>query len=137
MKFPAKIKQAIIKRKAGISAITFVLVAFLLWKHIFNAPIEFNAQVWREGDGLNFASKEFPRLRMADGLIKSGILLGKTMPELEALLGVQSKSTYFRPEYNLVYWLGPERGLIRIDGEWLVIKLNEEGISTVARIVRD
>ncbi len=37
----------------------------------------------------------------------------------------------------MVYWLGPERGLIRIDSEWLVLRLDEGGVVREFRIVRD
>lgn len=137
--FRAAIIVGIKNRKAGIFLAIYLLVIYFYfaWPFVFNGPIEFNPEIWRDGGNLNFGSKEFPRLRMADGLIESGILLEKTTSEIESLLGPQTKTEYFRKQYNLVYWLGPERSFISIDGEWLVIKLNEVGISTMARIVSD
>jgi hypothetical protein len=37
----------------------------------------------------------------------------------------------------MVYWLGPERGFIRIDSEWLVLRLDQSDIVREVRIVRD
>ncbi len=137
--FRAPIIEEVKKRKAGIFLVIYLLVIYFYfaWPPIFNGPIEFNPDVWRDGNNLNYGSKEFPRLRMADGLIKSGALIGKTTSGIESMLGPQTKTKYFRPQYDLVYWLGRERSIISIDGEWLVIKVNESGISTMARIVRD
>jgi hypothetical protein len=39
-----------------------------------------------------------------------------------ALLGEPPKTEYFK-EFDLVYYLGPERGFMGIDSEWLVLKL--------------
>jgi hypothetical protein len=61
---------------------------------------------------------------------------GKTRAEVEALLGPDSKSDYFR-EYDLVYWLGAERGYFGIDSEWLVIKFASDGQVADVRLVTD
>ena len=39
--------------------------------------------------------------------------------------------------WDMVYWLGPERGFIRIDSEWLVLRLAKDGRVLDNRIVRD
>ena len=63
------------------------------------------------------------------------IFEGTSRAQLEALLGVPPETPYFR-EYDYVYWLGPERGFISIDSEWLVVKINE-GVVVTAKIVKD
>lgn len=40
-------------------------------------------------------------------------------------------------EWHLIYHLGPERGVIRIDSEWLVIRFGTSDRVTEYRIVRD
>lgn len=52
------------------------------------------------------------------------------------MLGPPSDVGYFRT-YDLVYWLGLERGFMRIDSEWLVVRLDATGTATEARIVND
>jgi len=40
-------------------------------------------------------------------------------------------------EYALVYWLGAERGFIRIDSEWLVVNFDKNNRVSDALMVRD
>jgi hypothetical protein len=76
------------------------------------------------------------RLGMADRLVAQGTLHGKTRTEVVEMLGEPPLTEYFR-DWDLVYWLGPERGFIRIDSEWLVIRLSPDGRVSEYRIVRD
>lgn len=86
---------------------------------------KFESLAWKEAQ--ERSGKPYVRLEMADDLIASQSLLSKTKDEVIALLGEPEKSGYFK-EYDLVYWLGPERNsFISIDSEWLVIKLDERG----------
>ena len=78
----------------------------------------------------------YPRLEMADELIRSRLLYGKQKDELIEVLGEPSDEGYFR-RYDLVYWLGPERSWIDIDSEWLVIKLDDEGRVKEYKLERD
>lgn len=73
---------------------------------------------------------------MVDALLARQELRGRTRPEVVALLGEPDRTDYFRG-YDLVYWLGPERGLMSIDSEWLVIRLDRAGRITERRIVTD
>ncbi|MBI4747315.1 MAG: hypothetical protein HY774_02435 [Acidobacteria bacterium] len=98
-------------------------------------PTAFDPVVWRQGEQAEF-SPDAPRLRMADQLVQSKVLVGKPKPEILAMLGAPSQTDKFN-EYDLVYWLGAERGFISIDSEWLVLKCTESGIVKEARIVRD
>jgi hypothetical protein len=76
------------------------------------------------------------RLRMADDLLQSGKLTGATRQQVEDLLGPPDKTEYFK-DWTMVYWLGPERGAFRIDSEWLGVRLDERGIVSEARLLRD
>ena len=46
------------------------------------------------------------------------------------------KTEYFK-EWDLVYWLGPERGFISIDSEWLVFRFDGQKKVTDYKIMRD
>ena len=61
---------------------------------------------------------------------------GRSRGEIVALLGEPTTTDYFK-DYDLVYWLGPERGLISIDSEWLVIRLDSLGRVSDFRLVTD
>lgn len=50
--------------------------------------------------------------------------------------GSRPGSGYYR-EWDLVYWLGPERGFYSIDSEWLVVRLGPEGRVSDCQLVRD
>jgi hypothetical protein len=76
------------------------------------------------------------RLRMADDLVDNKKLIGLTRQEVVVRLGEPPKTEYFK-EFDLVYYLGPERGFISIDSEWLVLKLGPEGRVKRATIARD
>jgi hypothetical protein len=73
---------------------------------------------------------------MTDDLVNSKKLNGLTRQEVLTLLGEPPKTEYFK-EYELVYYLGPERGFMRIDSEWLVLKFGTDGRISRAVIARD
>jgi len=76
------------------------------------------------------------RLRMVDDLLDRGLLKGASRAHVEELLGPPDDTVYFR-EWDLVYWLGPERGATRIDSEWLVLRLDPSGKVVEQRLMRD
>lgn len=96
----------------------------------FRPSTNFDAARWND--------KNLPasvRLQMADDLIRTHRLDGMTRGEVIALLGEPPKTPYFK-NYELVYLLGPERGLMRIDSEWLIVTFGRDG-RPKARIARD
>jgi hypothetical protein len=96
--------------------------------------IRFDPQAWRE------AGDDDPlwptRLRMIDDLIASRRLDGAERSDVERLLGAADKTDKWT-DWDLVYWLGPERGYVRIDSEWLVIRFDGTGHVATYRTVRD
>ena len=98
-------------------------------------PVPFDRTIWLNGENVQFSS-DAPRLRMADGLVGSRVLLGKRRSEVESLLGPPTKTDKFR-NFDLVYWLGAERGYMSIDSEWLVIRLDSNDKTIKASIVSD
>jgi hypothetical protein len=59
-----------------------------------------------------------------------------TRGQVTAIVGKPTKTEYFK-EWDLVYWLGPERGWVSIDSEWLVFRFNSQQKVTDCKIVRD
>ncbi len=94
----------------------------------------FDSVRWQDEGVTN--RKPYPRLQMADDLLRRHILDGLPADSVEALLGPKPKTDYFAAR-DYVYWLGPERGWVRIDSEWLVIDLGVDGRVARAEIVRD
>jgi hypothetical protein len=105
------------------------LVALIVWSCWFPGrafdPVAWDdeRQAW---DGV--------RLEMADRLIARDVLSGMTRAKVVAMLGEPSRKGYF-PDWDLVYWLGPERGF-GVDSEWLVVRISNDSVVEY-RIVRD
>jgi hypothetical protein len=109
-----------------------VVLTVLLWYWTTSREQLFDSIRWQEESHV----KQGARLGMADSLVAHRTLLGKTRSEVVELLGEPPPTEYFR-DWDLVYWLGPERGFISIDSEWLVLRLAEDGRVQENRIVRD
>ena len=73
---------------------------------------------------------------MVDDLLRRHSFRGMTREQVTAIVGEPDKTEYFK-EWDLVYWLGPERGFMSIDSEWLVFRLDSQKKVTDLRIVRD
>jgi len=76
------------------------------------------------------------RIRMVDDLLDRYDFGGMTRDEAIGVLGEPDRTPYFR-EWDMVYWLGPERGFMSIDSEWLVLRLDRDGRVCDYRIARD
>jgi hypothetical protein len=76
------------------------------------------------------------RIRMVDDLLRSYQFRGMTRQQVVAIIGEPDKTEYFK-DWDMVYWLGPERGWMSIDSEWLVFRLNEQKQVANYKIVRD
>ena len=99
----------------------------------FFGPLPFVRSWWQADDWLDPLHK---RHRIADGLLLTGTLVGKSRAEIVAMLGEPPKTDYFE-DWSLVYMLGSERGLFSIDSEWLAMRLDITGAVTQAAIVKD
>ncbi|MEO0476612.1 MAG: hypothetical protein AAF085_11685 [Planctomycetota bacterium] len=94
----------------------------------------FDAEIWKSSPAT--WDEDSPRLMMVDDLLATGRLIGQSRESAVQMLGPADDTPYFR-DYDLVYWLGPERGFFSIDSEWLIIKLDEEGVIRDASLARD
>src|SRR5262245_48607540 len=108
-----------------------VIAALFLW-HVWLPGAPFDRDGWHDPQQV----KEGVRLTMADRLIARRALDGMTRNEVVNLLGEPPRTGYFS-HWDLVYWLGPERGWCGIDSEWLVIRLGNDGRVAECRIARD
>jgi hypothetical protein len=117
-------------------------VAFVSWV-LFGISIEsaiyskkFNSEEWKK-NAITVQNSDWPpRLVMVDNLISSNKLDGLSKAEVIELLGVPGNHDYFN-NYDLVYWLGPERSFIRIDSEWLAISFDGKNRVREYLLVRD
>ena len=100
-----------------------------------HAPLPFIQVWWRAGES-NWTDPWKRRHRMADWLVFSHALIGKTRADVVGQLGEPPPTDYFR-EWSMVYNLGLERGFFSIDSEWLVARIGQDGRVEETRIVRD
>ncbi|MGD8191228.1 hypothetical protein ACQCN2_14710 [Brevibacillus ginsengisoli] len=94
---------------AGLFAV--LLMIFILGVHEFQNS--FHHERWR--------TEQDKRVFMVDDLLQRHNLSGMNRQAIYELLGNPSETEYFKEKDNIVYWLGPGRGLVGIDNEWLVI----------------
>lgn len=92
----------------------------------------FSAAVWPDEKQV----QNGVRLEMADQIVEGKMLSGKTRAQVVEMLGEPPPIGYFRT-WDMVYYLGDERGYMSIDSEWLVVRLDKEGNVSEYRIVRD
>jgi hypothetical protein len=126
----------------ALAGVALLIVAIYAGWILFRAPAEdyahrmrFDAAVWRQAPPGDDASWPV-RLRMVDDLIDRKLLDGLTTTEVRSLLGPVEPTEKFR-NWHMVYYLGPERGLFRIDSEWFVILFDGELKVAKYEIVRD
>jgi len=94
--------------------------------------IPFDPMAWQDEDQVR--PPAYIRIRMIDDLMHRNIR-GMRRSAVDALLGPPTDTDHFR-EYDYVYWLGPERGLLGVDSEWLGIKFDRD-IVVEAILLRD
>ena len=130
---PVKKNRVLAVTVTGIACVT--IVAGVYW-HVTNGPTEFNRSVWLRAE----ITYDSPRLRMADGLVRSGALLGKSQSEIEAMLGAPTYNGYREPglvrKSGLVYKLGPECEYPGIDNEYLGLEFDPVGKVRYAHIFK-
>jgi hypothetical protein len=132
----------------GLALICVTL--FMFWEKIDNWRHQrrFDAEIWK-ADIFDKKTKRYvhdtdwpPRLCMIDDLMAGGRLIGMTKSQVIELLGPPDSTTHFGPldgksPFELEYYLGPERGFIRIDSEVLGIEFDRDGKVNSQRVTRD
>jgi hypothetical protein len=114
-----------------IACVATVMAGAVVWMR--QAPGRaFDTSVWQDEASIAKGA----RLAMADRLLANGLLIGMSRAEVVGQLGEPPPTAYFS-DWDLVYWLGPERGYMGIDSEWLVLRLDSDGRVAEQRIVTD
>jgi len=98
----------------------------------------FDAQKWIKADteGATDIEREFRILAIEDFLAHQNFK-GQTKAQVIAILGQPTQTDKFQNyNYDMIYWLGPERSCIRIDSEWLVFTLKDGQVESY-RVIPD
>jgi hypothetical protein len=116
-----------------ITAFAFLFAAPIVEDYSHRCP--FDSRVWKAS--LADDPWQNPiRLRMVDDLIRHHRLIGLSRSNVLELLGQPPPTGKFS-DWDLVYCLGPERGLFSIDSEWLVIRFDKNDKVIEAEDVQD
>ena len=100
------------------------IAALLLLLLIYKFRHTFTAKKW--------AAYPENRTLIVSDLLEKHSLTGMTESEILALLGEHNNDRgYFSAENRFVYYMGPERGFISIDSEWLIIDFENGAVSEV------
>lgn len=128
----------------GIFGVSFFIGYFLLCPAVsdyahrtpfnLNSAVRFNSISWKNENVAN-NERNSVRLRMVNDLLKKYKFVGMSRNQINELLGIPEPTGYFR-NFDYVYWLGPERGFISIDSEWLGIKFRNNVVIDV-KTLRD
>lgn len=118
------------KRKLGFVALALLVLLGITQYVRYAAKYRFDSAIWKATGGDDPA-----RVFMVDDLLRRHPLIGMPRADVEDLLGRPPATDYFR-DFEYVYWLGPERGFIAIDSEWLGLKFEQDRV-TEARVLSD
>ena len=116
-----------IKRVKAVNYIVFgafvaLAVLVLIFAAVYAYQHDFTTEKWIENPS--------ERVEIVDDLLEEYDLMGYGREELELLLGENDNDLgYFVRGDVSVYYLGPERGLLSIDSEWLVIEFEDGKVS--------
>lgn len=105
--------------------------------------VSFDPVAWREAGNLRR-----PRHAMARKIVRTQALVGLTQDDVFGMLGkpfgVNQLADFLEPEEAALYrgtdwyyWVGPERGFISIDSEWLFVLFGPSGQVTETRLMTD
>ena len=109
----------------------FLVALWLVWF----APLPFVSYGWRSSSP-DTGGPPYVRQRMADWLVLTHSLNGKSHAQVVALLGEPPTHDKFRGA-GLVFALGRERGFISIDFEWLMLTFGKAGTVENAAVITD
>lgn len=113
--------------------LTCVLLFFGVVKKLKFPGIPFDAELWQNDQQI----AEGIRQPMADRIIATKMLDGKTRDEVIEILGQPTEINEESHDWHFVYYLGPERGFISIDDEWLRIRFSKDGVVEKYAIIPD
>lgn len=141
------------KKPFYISFLIFLLVLFFMAALMFAAivlyghyytqweeshDIAFDLERWHNGSRamVNQHQEARYRISMYRDFIARQPWRGKTIVQLEAWLGKPDHFP-FPDGWDFNYWLGPQRGPLKVDSAWLCFKFDADGKAIDARMLQD
>ena len=126
------------------AALGFVFFGVVITVHLipFTLPsgsyqLKFNSSLWTSPESSFHVEGDItPRQKMLGDAV--AVLPGRTRSEIEAVLGPSLDTPYFASTgRNMIYSLGRQRAVFSVDGEWLLIWLDESDRFLRYRIASD
>lgn len=98
----------------------------------------FDSEEWKSNDASKFQSHDLTTRQKMLGYVVADVLPRQNRTAIEAQLGIPPTSSYFEElKPDLLYHLGPERGVMGIDSEWLALWFNSDGYLDSWKLLRD
>jgi hypothetical protein len=138
-------------RVVGLSAICICYLGLLLggmavfnhfyvkWEEFHD--IEFDLGLWQSGSRDKIYSPtalkiDAPRIKMCRDFIANQPWQGKTKDELKKWLG-KPDNFPFRNGWDFNYWVGLQRGPMKMDSAWLCFRFDNSGKAVEAKLMQD
>lgn len=115
----------------------YISLLFIIIPVLFSFGQVLKNQMESKFDYTRWIEKLDKRVWMIDDLLDKYDMVNMHKDKIVELLGEPTVTEYFKENDNIVYWLGPERGLVRIDSEWLVIWFDDKDYVKEIKIMRD
>ncbi|WP_235190074.1 outer membrane protein assembly factor BamE domain-containing protein [Bacillus gaemokensis] len=121
------------KHKRELKIITGVGMSLFLCCAVQLGINEYNSKFHRDA----WLEEESKRVYIVDDLLEKHKLVGKSKEEVLQLLGNPTETGRFKETNQIIYYLGDERGFIRIDSERLVLYFNDNDKVMKYKIQKD
>lgn len=119
----------------GLVCVYVMLMLYLfVWPEVnaYMRQMSFDAASWQDQEQVY--DQDPVRLRMVESLLSEHSLIGMTREQLFVLLGPGEPDGSSTD--TILYWLGPEQGLLGLEDQYLKISLENDIITAVERIMR-
>ena len=116
-----------VRKAKRINYIAFGILVVVVLDIIIVSAVYYWIHTFSTSKWLNNPEK---RTAIVDNLLEKHELVGMTEADVIALLGEPNNDYgYFNADDRYVYYMGPERGLISIDSEWLILDFTDGIVS--------
>ena len=112
---------------------------YIKWEE--SKDISFDLELWHSGSKNNLYNEEdfsidAPRIKMYRDFIANQPWKGKTRNDIQEWLG-KPYNFPFRKGWDFNYWLGLQRGPMKMDSAWLCFRFDNEGKAVEAKMMQD